>query len=336
MRVLITGVAGFVGGHVVGFLQERHPEVTIVGLDSRPGPRARALEIEIVQSDLEDAAAVHSALERIRPDRIIHLAAQSSPQRSWEDPAGTLRTNVMGMLHLLEAVRAGAAAPRILAVGSTDEYGLVRPDELPLREDAPLRPVSPYAVSKVAQGYLALQYALSLGLHVVRTRTFHHTGPRRGEHFAESSFARQLAEIEAGRRAPRLEVGNLEAVRDFTDVRDVVRAYWMLLDRGVPGEVYNVCSGRGVSLGELLERLIALSGLRVEVHRDASRLRPTDVPALVGDPSRLRAATGWEPTIPLERTLGDLLDYWRERVRLNPATAPDASVTQRTQRPAEK
>jgi GDP-4-dehydro-6-deoxy-D-mannose reductase len=320
MRVLITGVAGFVGGHVVWFLHEQHPEVTVVGLDSRPGPRAAALEIEIVQADLEEAASVHSALARIRPDRIIHLAAQSSPQRSWADPAGTLRTNVMGMLHLLEAVRAGAAAPRILAVGSTDEYGLVQPDELPLREDAPLRPLSPYAVSKVAQGYLALQYALSPGLHVVRTRTFHHTGPRRGEHFAESSFARQLAEIEAGRRAPRLEVGNLDAVRDFTDVRDVVRAYWMLLDRGVPGEVYNVCSGRGVSLGELLERLIALSGLRVEVHRDASRLRSADAPALVGDPSRLRAATGWEPTIPLDRTLGDLLDYWRERVGLR--TAP--------------
>jgi len=321
MRVLITGVAGFVGGHVVGFLRDQHPEAAIVGLDNRPAARARSLGIEIVQADLEDAASVRSALARVRPDRVIHLAAQSSPQRSWEDPAGTLRTNVLGMLHLLEAVRAGAAAPRILAVGSADEYGLVQPDALPLREDAPLRPVSPYAVSKVAQGYLALQYALSPGLHVVRTRTFHHTGPRRGESFAESSFARQLAEIEAGQRPPRLEVGNLEVVRDFTDVRDVVRAYWLLLDRGVPGEVYNVCSGRGVRLGDLLERLIALSELRVEVHVDASRLRPADVPALIGDPGRLRAATGWEPTIPLERTLADLLDYWRERVGLKAAPA---------------
>ena len=225
------------------------------------------------------------------------------------------------MLYLLEAVRSGAAAPRILAIGSADEYGLVSPHEAPLREDAPLRPASPYAVSKVAQGYLALQYALSPGLHVVRTRTFHHTGPRRGEQFAESSFARQLAEIEAGQRPPRLEVGNLEVVRDFTDVRDVVRAYWMLLDRGVPGEVYNVCSGRGVRLAELLERLIALSERRVEVHVDVSRLRPVDAPILIGDPGRLRAATGWEPGIPLERTLADLLDYWRERVGLNAAPA---------------
>ena len=194
------------------------------------------------------------------------------------------------MLHLLEAVRAGAAAPRIIAVGSADEYGLVRPDEVPLREDAPLRPASPYAVSKVAQGYLALQYALSPGLHVVRTRTFHHTGPRRGEQFAESSFARQLAEIEAGQRPPRLEVGNLEVMRDFTDVRDVVRAYWMLLDRGVPGEVYNVCSGRGVRLDELLERLIALSGRRVEVHVDASRLRSATPAACAPPPGGSRAS----------------------------------------------
>jgi GDP-4-dehydro-6-deoxy-D-mannose reductase len=320
MRVLITGVAGFVGGHVVDFLRDQQPKAEIVGLDNRPGARARALGIEIVKADLEDAASIRSALARVRPDRVIHLAAQSSPQRSWEDPAGTLRTNVLGMLNLLEAVRGGAAAPRMVAVGSADEYGLVGPDEVPLREDAPLRPASPYAVSKVAQGYLALQYALSPGLHVVRTRTFHHTGPRRGEQFAESSFARQLAEIEAGQRPPRLEVGNLEAVRDFTDVRDVVRAYWLLLDRGVPGEVYNVCTGRGLRLRDLLERLIALSGLRVEVLVDATRLRPADAPILVGDPGRLRAATGWEPEVPLERTLGDLLDYWRERVGLR--TAP--------------
>jgi GDP-4-dehydro-6-deoxy-D-mannose reductase len=209
----------------------------------------------------------------------------------------------------------------MLAVGSADEYGLVPGAEAPLREDAPLRPASPYAASKVAQGYLALQYALSPGLPVVRTRTFHHTGPRRGEQFAESSFARQLAEIQAGQHPPRIEVGNLDAVRDFTDVRDVVKAYWALLDRGAAGEVYNVCSGRGVKLRDLLDGLIVLSGVRVDVHVDPARLRPVDAPVLVGDPGRLRAATGWEPEIPLERTLRDLLDYWRERVGLNAAPA---------------
>jgi GDP-4-dehydro-6-deoxy-D-mannose reductase len=324
VRALITGVAGFVGGHVVDFVRAEHAGVEVVGLDSRPGNRARSLGIEVVQADLEDAASVRRAIERVRPDRIVHLAAQSSPQRSWEDPAGTLQTNLLGLLHLLEAARALKIAPRLLVVGSAEEYGLVRPEDNPLPEDHPLRPTSPYAVSKIAQGFLALQYATSLQLPIVRTRTFHHTGPRRGEGFAESSFARQLAEIEAGRRAPRLEVGNLDAVRDYTDVRDVVRAYWALLDKGAPGEVYNVCSGRGVRMADLLHELVALSGLSVEIEVDPARLRPLDVPVLVGDPSRLRAATGWRATTPLRQTLSDLLDHWRDRVGVA-APTPGAS-----------
>ncbi|HVR72365.1 MAG TPA: GDP-mannose 4,6-dehydratase [Vicinamibacteria bacterium] len=324
MRVLITGVAGFVGGHVVDLVRSEHAAAEVVGLDSRPGNRARALGIEVVPADLQDPASVRRALERVRPDRIVHLAAQSSPQRSWEDPAGTLTTNVLGLLHLLEGARSLSLAPRMVVVGSAEEYGLVRPEDNPLGEDHPLRPTSPYAVSKVAQGYLAFQYATSLHLPIVRTRTFHHTGPRRGEGFAESSFARQLAEIEAGRRPPRIEVGNLDTVRDFTDVRDVVRAYWALLERGTPGEVYNVCSGRGVRLADLLEELVSLSGLKVEIRVDPARLRPLDVPVLVGDPARLRAATGWEARTPLRKTLRDLLDHWRERVGLVPVPAPGA------------
>jgi GDP-4-dehydro-6-deoxy-D-mannose reductase len=314
LRLLVTGIAGFVGGHLVDYLRAEQPQVGIVGIDSRPGPRVRALQVETLAADMEDPPAVADALGRVRPDGIVHLAAQSSPQRSWDDPAGTLRTNVMGLLNLLEGARAHGLVPRVLAVGSAEEYGLVEPRDLPLREDAPLRPLTPYAVSKVAQEYLGLQYALTGAAAVVRTRTFHHTGPRRGESFAESSFARQLAQIEAGRRPPVIEVGNLDAVRDFSDVRDVVRAYWMLLEGGRPGEVYNVCSGRGVRLGDLLQMLIEVSGLRVEVRVDASRLRPSDVPELVGDPGRLQAELGWEPRIPLERSLRDLLDYWRERV----------------------
>ena len=325
MRVLVTGVSGFVGGHVVDMLRREHPAAEVAGLDSRPGNRARALGIEVLQADLDDAGSVRAVLERVRPQRIVHLAAQSSPQRSWEDPAGTLKTNLLGLLHLLEGARTLALAPRVLVVGSAEEYGMVQPGELPLREDAPLRPASPYAVSKVAQGFLAYQYATSLGLPIVRTRTFHHTGPRRGEQFAESSFARQLAEIEAGQRPPRLEVGNLDAVRDFTDVRDVVRAYWALLERGTPGEVYNVCSGRGVRIADLLAELIELSGLQVEVQVDAARLRPLDVPALVGDPARLRAATGWKAAIPLRDTLRDLLAHWRERVGAARVPAAGAS-----------
>lgn len=321
MKLLITGVAGFVGGHLVDLLRTEHPEVEIQGLDSHPGPRVRALQLDVIAADVEDGATVAQAIGDLRPDAIVHLAAQSSPQKSWEDPAGTLRTNVLGLLNLLEGSRAHGLRPRVLVVGSAEEYGQVSAGDLPLREDAPLRPLTPYAVSKVAQAYLALQYALSPGLPVVRTRTFHHTGPRRGEAFAESSFARQLAEIEAGRREPMIEVGNLDAVRDFTDVRDVVRAYWGLLERGRPGEVYNVCSGTGVRLADLLRTLIEVSGLRVEVRVDPGRLRPADVPELVGDPGRIRRDIGWSPVIPLERSLADLLQYWRERVaQVAPAT----------------
>ena len=315
MKLLVTGVAGFVGGHLVRHLSREHPSVEVSGL-VRPGTRPAGLppSVALVEADLEDAEAVEALLEDVRPDRIIHLAAQSSVHRSWVDPEGTLRVNVHGLLHVLEAVRKRALWPRILVVGSAEEYGLVEPRSLPLREDAPLRPNSPYAVSKVAQGFLALQYSLSHRMGIVRTRTFGHTGPGRGETFAESSFARQIAAIEAGRQRPVIQVGNLEAVRDFADVRDVVQAYWALLEGGDPGEVYNVCTGRGVRVRELLDKLLDVAGLDVEIRLDDERLRPSDVPALVGDPGKLKQATGWEPTLSLDETLRDLLQDWRERL----------------------
>jgi GDP-4-dehydro-6-deoxy-D-mannose reductase len=267
-----------------------------------------------IETDLDDASSVASVLDRVQPDRIIHLAGQSSVGQSWRDPGATLRTNVLGIVHLLDALRGRGLTPRVLVVGSAEEYGRVEEKDVPLRESAPLRPSSPYAVSKAAQGLLALQHSEPGGLSVIVTRTFPHTGPRRGEGFAESSFARQLAEIEIGKRPAVIEVGNLDAVRDFSDVRDVVRAYWALLESGSPGEAYNVCSGRGVSIRELLETLIRLSGLSVEVRVDPERLRPADIPVLVGNPAKLRAATGWTPRLELERTLADLLGYWRDQV----------------------
>ena len=315
MKLLVTGVAGFVGGHLARYLSEEHAAVEVSGL-VRPGTRAPGLPpaVTLVEADLEDASAVEALLEDVRPDRIIHLAAQSSVHRSWVDPEGTLRANVHGLLHVLEAVRKRALWPRILVVGSAEEYGLVEPRSLPLREDAPLRPNSPYAVSKVAQGFLALQYSLSHQMGIVRSRTFSHTGPGRGDSFAESSFARQIAAIEAGRQRPVIQVGNLEAVRDFADVRDVVRAYWALLEKGDPGEVYNVCTGRGVRVRELLHKLVDIAGIDVEIRLDTERLRPSDVPALVGDPRKLKDATGWEPSLSLDETLRDLLQDWRERL----------------------
>ena len=326
MRLLITGVTGFVGRHLVAHVREAHPEVEIIGLvrpDGLPEPDP-AWRVTALTADLEDAKAIEAAVAEARPDAVVHLAAQSSPALSWSDPAGTFRTNAVGLLNLLEALRRRALRPRVLVIGSSEEYGRVRPEELPLAEDHPLRPGSPYATSKVAQGFVALQYFLAHDLPVIRTRTFHHTGPGRGEAFAESSFARQIAEIAAGRRGPVLKVGNLDALRDFSDVRDVARAYWALLESGCPGEVYNVASGVGVRIGELLERLVTLSGLRVELRVDPARLRPSDLPALVGNPAKLRAATGWQPRIALDDTLRDLLDDWRRRVGA-PAATPSAA-----------
>ena len=316
MKVLVTGAGGFVAPHLVDFLQREEPGVSIFGVllpqtGSAQGPGAGISHLE---ADLNDPASAAALLDEVAPDRIVHLAAQSSVHRSWIDPGGTLRTNVLGLVNLLDAVRRRGLRPAVLVVGSAEEYGPVGPEDIPLKEQTPLRPSSPYAVSKVAQAALARLYGPAGGMKVVLTRTFPHTGPGRGEAFAESSFARQIAEVEAGLRPPVLRVGNLEAVRDYTDVRDVVRAYWTLLEKGEQGEVYNVCSGRGRRIGDLLDELLRASGVRVEIKVDPARLRPSDVPVLVGDPTRLRAATGWEPRIPFERTLGDLLADWRQRV----------------------
>jgi GDP-4-dehydro-6-deoxy-D-mannose reductase len=324
VRLLVTGAAGFVGGHLVGFLRAERPDVEIHGVVlpqggvSWRGPAG----VRVLEADLNDPKAAAAAVEEVRPEAVVHLAGQASVHQSWLDPALTLRTNVLGLVHLLDAARRLALRPAVLVVGSAEEYGPVGPEEIPIREEAPLRPASPYAVSKVAQAALARLYGPAGGMRIVLTRTFHHTGPGRGEAFAESSFARQIAEIEAGRRPAVLEVGNLEAVRDFTDVRDVVRAYWMLLAKGRGGEAYNVCSGRGRRIRDLLDTLLAASSARVEVRLDPERLRPSDVPVQVGDPGRLRAATGWQPEIPLERTLGDLLDDWRTRTGTPAPTSP--------------
>ena len=312
MRWLVTGAAGFVGGHLVARLRAEEAR-EVFGI-VRPGSSPAPSDCEAVEVDLLDPEAMRRCVTSLRPDRIVHLAAQSSARESWRDPEGTLRTNLFGLLYLLEAVRLAGLTPRLLVVGSAEEYGAVPATGSPIPEETPPRPASPYAVSKVAQGYLALQYALAHGLHVVRTRTFNHTGPGRGPGFAESSFARQIAEIEAGRHEPSIAVGNLEAVRDFTDVRDVVRAYVRLLEAGQAGELYNVASGRGHRIADVLERLIGHARVRVDVRRDANLLRPVDTPYLVGDATRLRRATGWEPEIPFDQTLEDLLRHWRERV----------------------
>ncbi len=310
MRVLITGISGFVGRHALAFLRAEHPEVEVFGLarDSPELPGAR-----LHAAELADAAAIHEAVARAAPERVLHLAAQSSPRDSFSDPAGTLRTNVEGSANLLEAVRRHAPRARVLVVGSGEEYGKAGADGRALREDTPLLPLSPYAASKIAQSYLALQYHLGYGLDVLRTRTFNHTGPGRGRSFAESAFARQIVAVERGLRAPVIDVGNLDAVRDFSDVRDVVRAYWALFESGRPGAVYNVCSGTGLDMRALLDALLERARVSVLTRADPALMRPADIPALVGDPAALREATGFRPRHTLGDALGALLDDWRAR-----------------------
>lgn len=318
MRALITGVTGFVGSHLADYLLAEQPEVEMFGI-RRWRSRMENIEhldgrLQLRECDLRDPAAIQGVLAEVRPDYIFHLAAQSFVPASWRAPSETLMTNILGQTNIFEAVRVLELDPVIQIAGSSEEYGLVLPDEVPIKETNPLRPLSPYAVSKVAQDLLAYQYFRSYGLKTVRTRGFNHTGPRRGEVFVTSNFAKQIASIEAGLREPVIRVGNLDAQRDFTDVRDIVRAYWLAVSEATPGEVYNLASGRAVTIRELLDQLLALSDTEVEVQVDPDRLRPSDVEILLGDYSKFRSDTGWEPSIPLEQTLKDTLDYWRQKL----------------------
>jgi GDP-4-dehydro-6-deoxy-D-mannose reductase len=316
MRALITGITGFAGSHLAEYLLNEHPDVEVFGtyrwrsrMDNIEHLRSR---VKLLEADLRDYTSMHAALEKSRPDVIFHLAAQSFVPSSWTAPNETLTTNVAGQTNLFEAIRALRLDPVVQIACSSEEYGLVLPDETPIKETNPLRPLSPYAVSKVAQDYLGYQYFQSYGLKVVRTRGFNHTGPRRGQVFVTSNFCSQVAAIGLGLQDPVIRVGNIEAIRDFTDVRDMVRAYWLAVTKAKPGEVYNIATGNGIRISEMLNRLIEISGLDVKIEVDPDRLRPSDVEILIGDASKFKANTGWEPRIPFEQTLNDLLGYWRK------------------------
>ncbi len=317
MKILITGVTGFVGSHLAEYCLSLDQQVEVIGT-CRWRSRRENIEhledaINLYECDLRDASSVKTLLADIQPERIFHLAAQSYVPSSWNSPGETITTNVIGQLNIFEAMRETNSTASIQIAGSSEEYGLVHPEEAPITEENPLRPLSPYAVSKVAQDMLAYQYFQSYGLKVVRTRAFNHTGPRRGDVFVTSNFAKQIAEIEAGQRPPVIHVGDLNPKRDFTDVRDIVRAYWLSLEHCSLGEVYNVASGKAYRIKEVLKILLDNSGQDIEVVEAPERLRPSDVPLLLGDNSRFCKATGWVPEIPFEQTAKDLLDYWRER-----------------------
>ncbi len=318
MRVLITGITGFAGSHLAEYILANHPDAEVFGLVRWRSRMDNIVpirdKVRLIEADIKDQVSLRAALAESKPDRIFHLAAQSFVPASWTCPAETFAINAIGEINLFEAVLALDLKPKVQIAGSSEEYGQVFSDEIPMKETNPLRPLSPYAVSKVAQDLLAFQYYKSYGLRTVRTRGFNHTGPRRGEVFVTSSFAKQIAEIEKKKRPPVIYVGNLEAKRDFTDVRDMVRAYWLALERGVEGEVYNIGRGQAFAMKEVLDLLMSLSRARMEVQVDPARLRPSDVPVLLADSSKFMGLTGWRPMIPFKQTILDLLNYWRERV----------------------
>lgn len=317
MNVLITGLTGLVGSHLAEYLLEQ-PGVTVYGFKRwRSDPatiRHLVGRIEIIEGDIEDRSSVERAIALSRPDRIFHLAAQSYPSESWDAPALTVQTNVIGTINLLETVRHRSPHTAVHVAGSSAEYGFIRPEDCPIAETLPLRPLSPYGVSKVAQELLAYQYFANFGLRTYLTRSFNHIGPRQGERTAVQTFCKQVAEIEAGLRPPVVRVGNLTPRRDFTDVLDVCRALWLLVERGRPGEPYNLCSGEAPVIGDVLHLVLSKSHVAVTIEEDPTRLRPSDEPILLGDNSKLRADTGWSPQIALSESIDRILAYWRARL----------------------
>lgn len=319
MNILITGITGMVGSHLAEYVLSEHPEVAVHGLIRWRSPLENIQNIRnrvhLHYADMRDLNSLVVLLRKARPDRIFHLAAQSFVTTSFDAPVDTLTTNVIGATNLLDAVRIVGLDPRIHMCSSSEVYGQVRENEVPIKEGNPLRPASPYAVSKVGEDMIGLQYFLSYGLKVIRTRMFTHTGPRRGAAFAEGAFARQIAEVEAGRRQNPIKVGNLKSVRTFSDVRDAVRAYWLLLEKCEPGEVYNIGGERTMTVGDMLNVLKSMARCPIEHTVDPSLLRPSDVTLQIPDTSKFRKQTGWKAEIPVEKTLEDLLNYFRDVVR---------------------
>lgn len=342
MRVLITGITGMAGSHLAEYIlgmegveiygcmrprskMDNLEDIAAVGkLNALEGQcilsegmlrmYARPDKVNLIEADMADAFSMKKLISAVRPDRIFHLAAQSFVPASWHYPAQTLELNILGQLNVLEAVRDAGIDPLIHIAGSSEEYGLVLPDEVPMKETNPLRPLSPYAVSKVGQEMLAYQYHKSYGMKTIVTRGFNHTGPRRGHVFVTSNFARQVARIEKGLQPPVLMVGDLTSKRDWTDVRDMVRAYWLTLEKCTPGEVYNIGSGSSRPVQEVLDILLSISHVQIDVKQDPARMRPSDVKILWADYGKFHEATGWRPEIPFEKTIADTLNYWRKRV----------------------
>ena len=317
MRVLITGINGFVGIHLANFLLAKRG-LKIHGISRPISQKTRtqklSKKITLHAGDMLDRQGVERILKKVRPNLVFHLAAQSFVPASWDSPADTLINNVNGQLNLLEALRKLKLHARVQIAGSSEIYGNVESCEIPLKETAPFRPLSPYGVSKATQDLLGYQYYQSYEMDLVRTRAFSHTGPGQSDIFAASNFAKQIAWIEARKQSPVIHVGNLEAIRDFTDVRDMAKAYWLALEKGKAGEAYNISSGVGRSIRKMVEFYLRQCKVKVRVKQDKARMRPSDVPILVGDNQKFCKRTGWTSLITFEKTLTDLLNYWRQTV----------------------
>lgn len=314
-------MSGFAGSYLIRHLLTGGVEVwgSVRAADADKMYRINDLhaQITLVEADLLDQASLVSLLTKAQADVIYHLAGISSVAASWRDPAATIQTNVIGTLHLLEAIREqngkSSRAPLVILIGSSEEYGRISPEEVPVNEQRPLQPINPYGISKVTQEMFGEEYVRAYGLKIVLLRAFNHIGPRQDTGFVTSDFARQVALIEAGQKPPIIEVGDLSAVRDFTDVRDIVAAYRLAGEHGTAGEAYNICSKKGVSIREILEGFLSLTKVKIEIRQDPAKMRPTEVPVLIGDNTKIHGATGWRPVITLKQSLQDILDFWRRQ-----------------------
>jgi len=316
LRILITGACGFVGRHLAQQLLDTTPDAEIHGTILPDLPYQEQQGVKVHSIDLKNALQTAQLLADLRPQHIYHLAAQAFVPRSFENPWETLENNILAQLNVILACLETKITPRMLVVSSAEIYGPVTPEELPINEDARLRPNSPYSVSKITQDMLGLQYYLSHNLPIMRARAFNHLGPGQNERFVAPDFGMQIARIEAGLQPQSIKVGDLKARRDFTDVRDIVRAYQMIVENGTPGEVYNVCSGQARSVQSLLDIMLQYSHTSIQVIVDTARLRPANIPDLRGDNTRLTKATGWQPKVPFEQTLVDVLNDCRQRIHL--------------------
>lgn len=314
MRVLITGIGGFVGRHLAAHLTAAHPEQSLFGTVLHAPTPGVPGSITLHTVDLRDSEQVRAVIATVQPDQIYHMAAQASPAWSHKFPWETLENNIRAQLNLITACLAENIRPRFLVISSGEIYGAAPAESLPSREDAPLLPASPYSVSKITQEMLGLQYFISHQLPILRVRPFNHIGPGQSEGFVAPDFAMQIARIEAGLQAPTMMVGNLNAERDFTDVRDVVQAYALLMERGTPGDVYNIASGHIYSIQNLLDLLLTNAKTAIQVREDPEKMRPASIPLLCGNAAKLQTTTGWHAGIPFEQTLLDVLNDCRQRI----------------------